>query len=116
MYVVHHQPSSADGARGHRRVLAAGPDFGITCFEATLHTLDAGAALTPRAPQGARGESAAVVLNGGGKLLVDGAPYRFHAPCTLLLPPADDLAIVNNGVEPLQVLIIAVAVGCGGQP
>jgi quercetin dioxygenase-like cupin family protein len=104
MYVVHHRPSPADSAPGHRRVLAAGREFGITCFEATLHTLDAGGTLTPRASSG---ESAAVVLNGGGKLLVDGAPYRFHAPCTLLLPAGDELAIVNNGVEQLQLLLIA---------
>jgi mannose-6-phosphate isomerase-like protein (cupin superfamily) len=52
------------------------------------------------------GELVVVVLAGQGKLLIDGGPQRFAAPCTLLIPPATPYQLANNGMAPLETVVV----------
>ena len=50
------------------------------------------------------GELAVLALGGVGKLLIDGGPQRFGAPCTLLIPADTPFEIANHGTGPLQLV------------
>lgn len=101
MHVVHHAHLSSERHAGELRLVAACRDQGITAFEVWLTTLEPGAA-TDELRHG--GELVALAQQGGGKLLVDGGPQRFHAPCSLLIPRGCRFQIANNGSTPLQLV------------
>jgi mannose-6-phosphate isomerase-like protein (cupin superfamily) len=50
-----------------------------------------------------------LVLSGCGKLLIDGGPQRFSAPCTVLVPPHRPFRFVNDGAEALQLVAVGSA-------
>lgn len=106
MHVIHHAhlrgPSSASEGDGER-FCAAGPACGVHDFQVWIHTLPPGAH-TP--VQRHAGAFAALVMAGSGKLLVDGGPTRFQAPCTLVVPPHCDFQIANNATLPLRVVSV----------
>ena len=104
MQIVQHQNPEAGPEPGLQRLYLAGPRLGVSGFECWLLTLAPQACLEGR--QG-RGERVLVVLQGLGKLLLAGAPQRFAAPCTLMLPPFTDYRLVNQGTAPLQLLAVA---------
>lgn len=101
MHVVHHAHLSREQHDGETRLCAAGPAQGIAGFELWLSTLEPGAA-TRELRHAA--ELVAVAQQGGGKLLIDGGPQRFHAPCSLLIPRGCVFRIVNNGSSALQLV------------
>lgn len=101
MHVVHHAHLRSRRHAGELRLVAACRDQGITAFEVWLSTLDPGAA-TAELRHG--GELVVLAQQGGGKLLVDGGPQRFHAPCSLLIPRGCCFQIANNGSTPLQLV------------
>jgi quercetin dioxygenase-like cupin family protein len=103
MYVIHHSPAEPTGAEGEQRLALTDPAQGITRFAAWLHTLAPGARTLPLRHQG---ERAVLVLDGSGKLLVDGAPQRFQSPCTLVVPPGTEHELVNQGATPMQFVVI----------
>ena len=72
-----------------------------------MHRLDPGA---HSLEQRHDGELVVLVLAGCGKLLIDGGPQRFAAPCTVVVPPKVTFQFVNHGSEPLQ-LVAALAAG-----
>ena len=106
MHAYPHQhlkdPSPAESA-AEERTCVIGPRCGVHDFQAWAHTLPPGA-LTPA--QRHAGSWACLVLAGTGKLLLDGAPLRFQAPCTLVVPPGSDFQIANNGTQPLRLVSV----------
>lgn len=101
MHVVHHAHLSRQRHGGEWRLVAAGGEQGFTAFEVWVSTLEPGEA-TAELRQ--RGQLVVLAQQGGGKLLVDGGPQRFHAPCSLLLPTGCCFQIANNGSTPLQLV------------
>lgn len=101
MYIVQHlHPVSG---RGERALAIAGPNLGQTRFEIWLGALAPGEhGMVSRHD----GELVVLVQAGSGKLVVDGGPQRFIAPCTLLIPPRLSFEIVNNGTVPLQLVSV----------
>jgi len=75
-------------------------------FEIQVLHLDAGAATDDAAHRQAR---IVVVLAGSGKLLVEGGPQRFAAPCTLLIPAGARHRFVNNAATPMQLVAVSAA-------
>jgi hypothetical protein len=57
-------------------------------------------------PHRARGQCIVLVLTGFGKLVIDSDVHRFRGPCTLLLPPRAECALVNIGVLPLRTVFV----------
>jgi mannose-6-phosphate isomerase-like protein (cupin superfamily) len=107
MHVVHHAHLRCEHAHGEHRLVAACRDQGIAAFEVWTSTLEPGAA-TPEMRHG--GELVAVAHEGAGKLLVDGGPQRFHAPCSLLIPAGSIFQVANNGGSPLRLVWVCTQV------
>lgn len=103
MHIVHHAHLSADRQDGARRVIAADHHQGIGQFQVWLVTLEPGAAT---ADQRHDGELVAIALQGSGKLLVDGGPQRFQAPCTLVVPRGAVFHVANNGSTRLELVTV----------
>ena len=103
MHIVHHAHLGGDCRGGTRQLVAADHRLGIGQFQVWVLTLDPGAA-TDEQRHG--GELVAIALQGGGKLLVDGGPQRFHAPCTLVIPRGAAFHLVNNGSTPLELVTV----------
>ena len=101
MYIVQHLHPI--GCRGERSLAAAGPDHGLKSFEVWIGTLEPGEHGTVSMHAG---EMVVLALAGTGKLVVDGGPQRFMAPCTLLVPPLLSFELVNNGTTTLQLVSI----------
>ena len=72
-------------------------------FEVQVHTLDAGASAEPETHPEAQ---VVLALAGSGKLLMDGGPLRFSAPCTLLIPARSSFQFVNNAATPMQLVSV----------
>jgi mannose-6-phosphate isomerase-like protein (cupin superfamily) len=105
MHIVHHAHLKPQRCDGEQRFAAADRSLGVHGFEVWMRRLDPGAY---GAASRHDGELVVLVLSGCGKLLLDGGPQRFAAPCTVLVPPGRLFQFVNLGSEPLQM----VAVGC----
>jgi quercetin dioxygenase-like cupin family protein len=103
MHVVHHAHLPHLRSGGELTIPAAGPGQGLHGFEVWLRTLDPGAHTMPQCH---RGELVVVALAGAGKLLIDGGPQRFNAPCTLLIPPGATFQLVNLALSPLQLVCV----------
>jgi quercetin dioxygenase-like cupin family protein len=103
MHIVHHAHLSADQQEGTRRLVAADHHQGIGQFQVWLVTLAPGAAT---ADQRHDGELVAIALQGSGKLLVDGGPQRFQAPCTLVVPRGAAFHVANNGSTTLELVTV----------
>lgn len=105
MHVFHHQhlKSLAQDRDGEQHFCAIGPPCGVHDFQVWVHTLPPGAH-TPL--QRHAGSFACLAFSGSGKLLIDGGPVRFQAPCTLVVPPGCDFQITNNSALPLRVLSV----------
>lgn len=101
MHVVHHAHLSRQRRGGEWRLVAACGEQGITAFEVWVGTLEPGDA-TAELRQ--LGQLVVLAQQGAGKLLVDGGPQRFQAPCSLLPPPGCSFRIANNGSTPLQLV------------
>ena len=103
MHIVHHAHLSSERQGGTRRLVAADHHQGIDQFQVWVVTLEPGAATDE---QRHAGELVAIALQGGGKLLVDGGPQRFHAPCTLVIPRGAAFHVANNGSTPLELVTV----------
>jgi quercetin dioxygenase-like cupin family protein len=89
------------------RASAAGVRDGTArAFEVWLLTLEPGACGSVRTHDG---ELLVLALAGCGKLIVDGGPQRFIAPCSLLIPPHLAYQVVNNGAVALQLVEVFTA-------
>ena len=84
MHIVQHAHLKAQHHDGERNFAAADRSLGVQSFEVWMRCLDPGARSVE---QTHAGELAVLVLSGCGKLLIDGGPQRFVAPCTVLVPP-----------------------------
>lgn len=103
MHIVHHAHLSCDQHGGTRQLVAADHHQGIGQFQVWVVTLDPGAAT---GEQRHGGELVAIALQGSGKLLVDGGPQRFQAPCTLVIPRDAVFHVVNNGSTSLELVTV----------
>lgn len=105
MNVIDHSTLPRLDAAGRRRFSAVGTRLGFTSFELWVEALDPNA----RADLQPHDRDRAVLVQAGhGSLLLDGAPQRFHAPCTLILPADMQCELVNIGATPMQ-LVVAIA-------
>jgi len=104
MYIVQHLHPI--GCRGERSLAAAGPGHGLKGFEVWVGTLEPGehGVVSVHA-----GEMVVLALAGTGKLVVDGGPQRFMAPCTLLVPAQLSFELVNNGTTTLRLVTVCTA-------
>jgi quercetin dioxygenase-like cupin family protein len=103
MHVVHHAHLSADRHGGTRQLVAADHHQGIGQFQVWVLSLEPGAST---GEQRHGGELVAIVLQGGGKLRIDGGPQRFQAPCTLVIPRGAVFQVANNGSTPLELVTV----------
>ena len=101
MHIVHHAHLPCVRRPGERRLVAACRDQGIAGFEVWMVTLEPGGATGELRHAG---ELVAVAHEGAGKLLVDGGPQRFQAPCSLLIPAGCTFQVANNGGSPLHLV------------
>jgi hypothetical protein len=101
MYVVHHAHLPHLHLGAECCIPAADRERGITGFEVSVRTLDAGGHTETLCHAG---ELVVLALSGGGKLVIDGGPQRFSGPCTLLIPPELPFEVVNNGALPLELV------------
>lgn len=101
MHVIDHSTLPRVHALGRHRFAAAHSGLGFAPFELWMEVLeiDARADLQP-----IESDRVVLVLTGHGKLLVEGASQRFHAPCSLLLPAGTDSQVINVGAEPMQLV------------
>ncbi len=108
MHVFHHQhlKGLVHDTDGQQNYCAIGPACGVHDFQVWVHTLPPGAH-TPL--QRHSGSLACLVFAGSGKLLIDGAPVRFQAPSTLVIPPGCDFQVANNSALPLRVVSVFTA-------
>lgn len=107
MHIIQHDLPQPSDEPDVQRVHVAGPSLGVQDFDCWLLLLAPQASSEGRAENpGGQDTQVIVVLAGRGKLLLAGAPQRFAAPCTLLLPPQTDYRVVNQGAEPMQLLWI----------
>lgn len=103
MHVVHHAHLSCDRNGGTRQLVAADHHQGIGQFQVWVLSLEPGAST---GEQRHGGELVAIVLQGGGKLRIDGGPQRFQAPCTLVIPRGAVFQVANNGSTPLELVTV----------
>ena len=106
MHIVNHVHLKQQRSDGEQRFAAADRSLGVTAFEVWMHRLDPGA---HSLEQRHDGELVVLVLAGCGKLLIDGGPQRFAAPCTVVVPPKVTFQFVNHGSEPLQLVAVCTA-------
>ena len=103
MHIVNHAHLKQQRDDGEQRFAAADRSLGVKAFEVWMRRLDPGAYSLEKRHDG---ELVVLVLAGCGKLLIDGGPQRFAAPCTLLVPPGVIFQFVNHGSEPLQLVAV----------
>lgn len=106
MYIVQHAHLKAERHEGELSLAAADASLGIRGFEVRLQRLEPGAHGPERHYDA---EVVVLVLAGCGKLLVDGGPQRFSAPCTVLVPARCCVQFVNHGSETLQMVAVRAA-------
>ncbi|MCU0919292.1 MAG: cupin domain-containing protein [Burkholderiaceae bacterium] len=106
MHIVHHAHLKTQRCDGEQQFAAADRSLGVEGFEVWMRRLDPGA---HSAETRHDGELVVLVLTGCGKLLVDGGPQRFAAPCTVLVPPQRPFQFVNHGSEPMQMVAVSSA-------
>jgi hypothetical protein len=103
MHIVHHAHLPHLHIGRELCVAAADRSRGIEAFEVWVRTLETGAHTEPLRHGG---ELVVLALAGGGKVLIDGGPQRFHGPCTLVVPADTQFQLVNDGTVPLQLVWI----------
>ncbi|HSV69465.1 MAG TPA: cupin domain-containing protein [Methylibium sp.] len=105
MSLIHHGSLPVQSHAGCCSLLVAGAALGPAPFEVRTVGLAPGAsAATPDAALA----RVVVVLSGAGKQRLAGEPQAFQAPCTLIVPAGAAHEIVNNGVLPMQMVVIGV--------
>ena len=102
MRVIDHTTLPRLQAAGRQRFAAAHSALGFAPFELWIETLDIGAEADILPLESAR---VVLVLSGHGKLLIDGASQRFHAPCSLMLPVGVEGQVINVGAESMRLVI-----------
>ncbi len=113
MRIVHHAHLKPQRGDGESAFAAADASLGVLGFEVWMRRLEPGAHSVETCHHG---ELVVLVLSGCGKLLVDGGPQRFAAPCTVLVPPHRPYQFVNLGCEPMQMVAIGSTTPRPAQP
>lgn len=103
MYIVHHAHLATLRDEGETQFAAADASLGLKAFEVWMRRLEPGAQTHEMRHDG---ELVVLVLAGCGKLLIDGGPQRFNAPCTVIVPPRRGFRFVNHGCEPMQMVAV----------
>ena len=111
MHIIQHELPRPGEEPGVQRVHVAGPGLGVDGLDCWLLTLAPQSSLQGHTGLAVTGSTELLVAFGGqGKLLLAGAPQRFSAPCTLVLPPDTDYRVVSQGAEPLQLMSLKLLV------
>jgi quercetin dioxygenase-like cupin family protein len=106
MHVIHHAMLPRQADAGCSRQTLAGAELGGAPFEVQSLALEPGGCTPPATHPAA---CVVLALEGSGKLVLDGGPERFQAPCTLLVPAGATHCIVNNAAAPLQLVCVHAA-------
>jgi mannose-6-phosphate isomerase-like protein (cupin superfamily) len=104
MHVINHASLPREQRDGRDCQTVAGRELDGAPFEVQMLQLAPGAVTPPSRHTAAR---VLLVLAGSGKQRLDGAPQSFQAPCTVHVPGGAEHQIVNNGLTPLQLVVIA---------
>ncbi|MEJ7687228.1 MAG: hypothetical protein WKG52_09700 [Variovorax sp.] len=108
MHVIDHSTLPRHTDAGRQRFAAAAGRTEPLPFELWIDTLE----INARAEVAPRDCHRVVLVSAGyGILQVDGAPQRFHAPCSLILPPGVECLVVNVGAEAMRMVVV-----CGAAP
>jgi mannose-6-phosphate isomerase-like protein (cupin superfamily) len=113
MRIVHHAHLKTLHGDGEQRLAAADKSLGVQAFEVWVWRLEPSAQSVQRRHYA---ELAVLVLSGCGKLLIDGGPQRFVAPCTVLVPADLPFQFANHGCEPLQMVAVCSTAPAPAQP
>ena len=113
MYIVHHAHLKSQRHEGEHCMAAADASLGIHGFEVCLRRLEPG---EHSGELRHHGERVVLVLAGCGKLLIDGGPQRFQAPCTVIVPPHRSAQFVNHGSEVLQMVEVRATTPSAADP
>ncbi|MBT2326631.1 cupin domain-containing protein [Variovorax paradoxus] len=106
MHVIDHSTLPRLYGAGRQRFAAASRQLGAISVEVWVEMLEANAR-AELMPHGI--ERVVMVLAGHGNLHVDGAPQRFHAPCSLMLPAGAECEVINIGAESMQLVVTFLA-------
>lgn len=106
VHIVNHAHLKPQHCDGEQRFAAADRSLGVHGFEVWMRRLEPGAHSVEKPHDG---ELVVLVLSGCGKLLVDGGPQRFAAPCTVLVPPRVPFQFVNHGSVAMQMVAVCTA-------
>jgi hypothetical protein len=103
MLITRHPDNPETAAAGWRATRLAAADGGAAGFEVWRFGLEANATGPCTTCPGA---IVVVVLGGSGKLRLASGPYRFQAPCTLAIAPAEEHQFVNLGAQALDLIAV----------
>lgn len=103
MLITHHDEAAHEQAPGWRVVRLSDARQAAGAFETWRLGLEPGAA-SPWATLDQH--QVVLVLAGTGKLRLASGPYRFGAPCTLVILPHAEHQFVNLGSQALQLIAI----------
>ena len=113
MHVIHHATLPRDAEGGCCRQTVAGASICAAPFVVQTVAVEPGGATVAVT----HGPALVVLaLAGSGKLVLDGGPERFHAPCTLIVPAGAGHRFVNNGATPLQLVCVHAACASSETP
>jgi quercetin dioxygenase-like cupin family protein len=104
MHVINHASLPREQRDGRDCQTVAGRELDGAPFEVQMLQLAPGAVTPPSRHTAAR---VLLVLAGSGKQRLEGAPQGFQAPCTVHVPGGCEHQIINNGLTPLQLVVIA---------
>lgn len=103
MLITRHDDAGSEQAPGWRVACLSTAAQAAGAFETWRLQLEPGAA----SPWATLDQHQVVLaLAGAGKLRLASGPYRFAAPCTLVIPPHAEHQFVNLGSQPLQLIAV----------
>jgi quercetin dioxygenase-like cupin family protein len=103
MHIINHASLPREQRDGCELQTVAGHALGSP-FEVQMLQLAPGAATPLHRDASAR---VVLVLAGSGKQRLEGAPQGFQGPCTVHVPAGAEHQFINNGLTPLQLVVIA---------
>jgi hypothetical protein len=103
MLITHHAHLRVHRDGGTLCLVAAERAADASGFEVQLRRLEAGA---QSADECHDSELVAIVQSSCGKVVVDGTPASFAAPCTVRVPPRRRICFVNLGAEAMQMVVV----------
>jgi hypothetical protein len=103
MHVTDHTTLPFEVIEGRRSGAVARPVLGMHSFEVWIETLSPCA--RGLLACGQRSDRSLLVMAGQGRLVLDGAPQCFVAPCSLVVRASVECEVVNDGSDIVQLIV-----------